>query len=550
MHVPRLSLSALSQQLSAISALPKPSHPFDARWEGVPVFRELLGQPRYPEVNLLFRHHLLSFCPINEVPHAIRYAVAGLQEALRSYDGTPHVDWEDALVAAPRGVSRTTEEDLRIESAQLGPVLSRTTFRLFQMHFEDVMAPDFFSPQKLKEFLSYHLSKQPKNFERLIEIAALAYYFRKFSYRTIEGASAKDLFDRYESLMRAALQYALDRDLSSLSLLELSQEYRRIDFLYYFTTMRLRTLCSLVLPDAGKGPLEKALNDGATLGEAIERCASEITGNQEGDRNLQATYDFLRSFGYVSRLESLGHYFERLKNDLFSRLKKVPAKSFVQALHQTDLFMSRWLMDMILNLPDPLEWRDSDLEETIDWGTVRQQYGDMQYEYSQPLYDWYRDLFYAMPLEPEDTLMDLGSGYGALAIYAAIVSPANVIGIEILPQRLEVAQRAAAALDLGRITFLQGNVLQADLQAANVFCLFSSLDPQTLTDMSERLRLESQRRKGHPGRPMRIVSIGNSNYFFASQRWLHPRRIIRHEGNQGERIRDCQSFSMIFEPRV
>gem|GEM_PF-3131700 len=503
-----------------------------------------MGRRSTSELARFYRHHLLPFPPINYKSHHIGYAVAGLREALRD-PGGDHVDWECALKGASRGLSAPNEQywgTMRIVGASLGPVLSKRTFQLFKRHYRTLMSPDF---SALPEYLDrLFLSEQgdQEKLADLLEIMILADFFKKHFSNTIEGATAEELFARYELIMRSALQYPLNRDLSHLSPLELYHELLTVGQLLHFADIRWTGFLNMMIQNENLKVKE-------IFEEILQGSPPTLTGDEEIDRNLPRVYEILKSLGHTARVRDLFDHFAQVKEKILSILEPTRVVPFIQSLHQTNVSMVAMFMDRILGLPNANEWPRNpkpDLETDIDWHLVHQLYGHMQYEYSPPAYGWYRDLFHVMLLSPDDVLMDLGSGYGGLALYAAIVSAARVIGVEILPQRLKVAQQAVAALDLGRVTFWNSHVSEANLQKANIFTVYSSLDDQTLVALSRRLREEAQARKGRPGRPMKVVSIGASNYFFAALPWLRPTEIIRH----GEERQDPSGLSIVFEPHL
>lgn len=77
-----------------------------------------------------------------------------------------------------------------------------------------------------------------------------------------------------------------------------------------------------------------------------------------------------------------------------------------------------------------------------------------------------------VPLRATDTLVDLGSGVGRVAILAHLLSGARAGGIEIQRPLVAVARERAEELRLPDVSFVLGNVVDTDLDAS-VFFLYS-----------------------------------------------------------------------------
>ena len=75
--------------------------------------------------------------------------------------------------------------------------------------------------------------------------------------------------------------------------------------------------------------------------------------------------------------------------------------------------------------------------------------------------------------QPADVVMDLGSGDGRIVIAAAKKFGARGIGIELDRGLVEESRRNAQRADVaGRVSFVQGDVLTADLSSASVVTLY------------------------------------------------------------------------------
>ena len=126
-----------------------------------------------------------------------------------------------------------------------------------------------------------------------------------------------------------------------------------------------------------------------------------------------------------------------------------------------------------------------------------------------------------MPLHAEDTVYELGSGYGRLVFYLAATTPAQIVGLELYPPRFEESRRIQEQLNLERVTLLEGDASKRDLSDGTVFIIFNSFDSKTLQAVALKLQQVARHKQ------IRIISSGPSNYFFSTQRdWLRPTTLI------------------------
>lgn len=117
-------------------------------------------------------------------------------------------------------------------------------------------------------------------------------------------------------------------------------------------------------------------------------------------------------------------------------------------------------------------------------------------------------------LDERDVLIDLGSGLGQVPMLAAICTGARCIGIEWEVAHVECARRCARALNLGRVTFVQGDVREADLSAGTVFYLYTPFEGSMLRDVLGMLQAEAATRE------IRVCTLGPCTVTMAQERWL------------------------------
>ncbi len=115
---------------------------------------------------------------------------------------------------------------------------------------------------------------------------------------------------------------------------------------------------------------------------------------------------------------------------------------------------------------------------------------------------------------PDDVVYDLGSGDGRIVILAAQKYGARGVGIEIDPALVERARAVATDGEVDdRVTFVEGDLFEADLSAATVVTLFLStsvnrrLEPKLRTELRSGARIVSHQFPIGRWRPDRTVTL-------------------------------------------
>jgi SAM-dependent methyltransferase len=89
----------------------------------------------------------------------------------------------------------------------------------------------------------------------------------------------------------------------------------------------------------------------------------------------------------------------------------------------------------------------------------------------------------------DDVVYDLGSGDGRIVIIAAQKYGARGVGIELDAKLVEISKQVAREAEVAdRVTFLQGDLFQADISRATVVTLF--LSPSANAELEPKLRRE------------------------------------------------------------
>jgi SAM-dependent methyltransferase len=101
---------------------------------------------------------------------------------------------------------------------------------------------------------------------------------------------------------------------------------------------------------------------------------------------------------------------------------------------------------------------------------------------------------------PADVVYDLGSGDGRIVVLAAQKYGARGVGIELDPQLVRTSREIAREGEVAdRVTFIEGDLFQADLSEATIVTLYLStsvnmrLEPKLRRELRPGTRIVSQR---------------------------------------------------------
>jgi SAM-dependent methyltransferase len=124
----------------------------------------------------------------------------------------------------------------------------------------------------------------------------------------------------------------------------------------------------------------------------------------------------------------------------------------------------------------------------------------------------------------DDVVYDLGSGDGRIVVIAAQKYGARGVGIELDPKLIAISKQVAADAEVaGRVTFIQGDLFQADISKATVVTLFLSqsvnaeLEPKLRRELRPGTRIVSHQfpiGRWPPDRTVRAVEDGTELYLW------------------------------------
>jgi hypothetical protein len=105
------------------------------------------------------------------------------------------------------------------------------------------------------------------------------------------------------------------------------------------------------------------------------------------------------------------------------------------------------------------------------------------------------------PVQPDDQLVDLGSGLGRVAILAHLLSGARARGVEIQEHLVHGARARCDALALSAVSFVHANAADIELDGS-IFFLYAPFNGELLARVLRRLEAVAKRR------PILLCAVG------------------------------------------
>ena len=153
-------------------------------------------------------------------------------------------------------------------------------------------------------------------------------------------------------------------------------------------------------------------------------------------------------------------------------------------------------------------------ENGLRLGALLSKYGNHRMETGDIPYSVVRDVYRALRLPLDTPITDLGSGYGRIGFYGAVLWRQPVYGIEIVPERVNEAQRVQESLGLSSLHFQIGDLLAVPWPRVSHYLVLNSVFPSLMPRVIARLTRIARTR------PITIASISTSNQVFHAQPWL------------------------------
>jgi len=207
------------------------------------------------------------------------------------------------------------------------------------------------------------------------------------------------------------------------------------------------------------------------------------------DRELLKLYykSGAHAFRRIARIEA------RLVDEMFARFAPRPGaiRGIIEYLHGSNIPILDPVLNRLLGI------RDYELEETLSPGIESSAaYQSEDHFYQGTPYELIRRILIELELTSSDVLVDLGSGYGRMVIYAALATNIKkAIGIELVAERASVSSRTAEELGLANVEFQNSHVKDADIQDGTVFYLFNPFSDETFALAMDKLREVAKTKK-------------------------------------------------------
>ncbi len=146
--------------------------------------------------------------------------------------------------------------------------------------------------------------------------------------------------------------------------------------------------------------------------------------------------------------------------------------------------------------------------QTTNPNTGEVRYLDFPYEGTS--YDNIRNVLETVKPSKDDTVMDIGSGYGRFCLFGALTTDASFVGIETVQKRYEAAQAAKESLDIPNVAFTDSDVLNYDLSNGSIFYMFNPFYP---FGFDAQWKVEEKLRELSRKKPIQIVTLSMTGVF-------------------------------------
>ena len=190
------------------------------------------------------------------------------------------------------------------------------------------------------------------------------------------------------------------------------------------------------------------------------------------------------------------------------KAKKIAKK--IKKIQQSGKVPADDLLDHLLDIRiHKVEKKLSLPKLLIEYGPDHRIYqGDNSYYYIQRLFKK------LAPFRPK-SILDLGSGYGRVLFYGALLwKDVDFYGVEIVPERVKATKKGSKRLGLSSVHSFQGDVTKDVLPKADCFCLMNTFFPDLLPKALKHLKKHARKN------PFLLVSVSTGNVLVAQQKWL------------------------------
>lgn len=150
-------------------------------------------------------------------------------------------------------------------------------------------------------------------------------------------------------------------------------------------------------------------------------------------------------------------------------------RDMFRAIDGSEGKLDNCFMDAALGIP---RITNSFGREYLSIDTNRPEQGiSMDYIYEGTAYRVIRDIMHEIRPTTDDTVYDIGSGYGRFSLYGALTTDATFKGIELVTARHKKAQSIKNKFGISNVKFINQDVLDADMSDGTIFYMFNPFFP-------------------------------------------------------------------------
>ncbi len=200
-----------------------------------------------------------------------------------------------------------------------------------------------------------------------------------------------------------------------------------------------------------------------------------------------------------------------ISDDLKQRINTNPhsVRDIFKAYDTQKIDLSDEILDDFLGLDI------ATVESGVNQRTISRRYGPEQFTYEGTPYDFTRIFLEVVDPSETDVVYDLGAGYGRVLLYGALTRQSLFRGIEIVPERVGMIQKAIDRFSISNAQISRQNVLDSDFSDGTIFFLFNPFGNATITEVLKRLHDLAKKRS------ITIVAWGGGGVAqFSELRWL------------------------------
>lgn len=198
----------------------------------------------------------------------------------------------------------------------------------------------------------------------------------------------------------------------------------------------------------------------------------------------------------------MSEFYRPLRTELSQNPQNL--RDMFQAVNKAKGKADTCFLDALLGIP-PIR-----KQEFLDT-RVRQHSGleTWDYIYEGTSYSVIKKILKTVKPTENDTVIDIGSGYGRFCLYGALTTNASYIGIETIPDRAKRAQNSKNELNIPNVSFINTDAKDYNLSDGTIFFMFNSFWPEGLNNQAvvEKQLTELARQK-----PITVVTLSMSRF--------------------------------------